>query len=100
MAKNKVQKKSSVAVEEADLDFFADEANLVGNEVLTEMMGNFVEASNEQIKMAVELTKLVVANNSNQTITEENVFATFKKASKVISESYPLKSLLEHTFNS
>ena len=44
---------------------------------------------------AIELTKLVVAKSSDQTMTEDKIFATFKRASKVVYDIYPLKSLLE-----
>lgn len=59
------------------------------------IMGGIIEAGNHQASMALELTKLIVAKSADQTMTEDKIFSTFKRASKEVSDNFPLKSLLE-----
>jgi hypothetical protein len=88
MAKNKTPKKHDQL-----LDFnFAEE--LPDDEVIADMMVGLIEASNHQQRIAIELTKLVV-EKSTQTMDEEKIFLAFKRASKVVIESFPLKELWE-----
>ena len=59
------------------------------DEVIASMMIGLIKASNHQQKMAIELTKLVV-EKSAETMNEEKVFLSFKRASKVVGENFPL----------
>jgi hypothetical protein len=55
MAKNKVLKKYDEFI--GDLDF-SHEMNTPGDEVIAGFMSGLVEASNNQLRVAIELTKL------------------------------------------
>jgi hypothetical protein len=57
-------------------------------------MSGMLEASNNQMMMAIELTKLIVANNPVKNM-EEHVFSVFKNATKVIGENFALKKIME-----
>jgi hypothetical protein len=57
-------------------------------------MNGMLEASNHQLTMAIELTKLIVANNPVKNM-EDHVFSVFKKATKVISENSTLKNIMD-----
>ena len=58
------------------------------------IMGSMLEASNNQMMMAIELTKLIVANDPVKK-SEDQVFSTFRKATKVIGENFALKNIME-----
>lgn len=65
-----------------------DEGTMVG------VMSGMLEASNNQMMMAIELTKLIVANNPVKNM-EDHVFSVFKKATKVVGENFALKAIME-----
>ena len=65
-----------------------DEGTMVG------VMSGMLEASNNQMMMAIELTKLIVANNPVKHM-DDYVFSVFKKATKVIGENFALKNIME-----
>ena len=79
--------------EDDDVLDFSEESP--GDDVIAGMMSGLIEASNHRTMMAVELTKLVVAKHSQPSMSENDIFSAFKRASKVVSESVPLKELLE-----
>ena len=60
------------------------------------VMSGLIEASNNQVMLAIELTRLALGKNASTDMKEDDVFSIFKKASGVIAESFPLKSLLEN----
>lgn len=66
-----------------------DQGTMVG------VMSGMLEASNNQMMMAIELTKLIVANNNPVKNMEDHVFSVFKKATKVIGENFALKNIME-----
>lgn len=72
-----------------DFDYMSSE-----NEAMAGIMSGILEASNNQMMMAIELTKLIVANNAVKNM-EDHVFSVFKKATKVVGENFALKKLLE-----
>ena len=93
MAKNNPLKKYT---EELQDDFdFSDDMESPSDEALAGMMSGIIEASQHQQIMAIELTKLVVGKSSAEGMNEEAVFSVFKRASKVVSENFPLKDLWE-----
>jgi len=65
------------------------------DEAMAGVMSGLIEASNQQMKMAIELTKLIVENNSTKGVSEEQVFSIFKKASKMVGENNTLKTMLK-----
>lgn len=95
MAKNNIVKKDKELLEDNSMDFSSLMNTFYDDEVMSGMMNNMVEASNHQMVLAIELTKLAVEKTSKQNMNEEDVFATFKKASAVIAENFPFNSLWE-----
>jgi hypothetical protein len=65
------------------------------DELMAGVMNGMIEASNNQMMLAIELTKLAVAKRTAKNMNEDDVFSVFKKASGVIAESFPLKALWE-----
>jgi ABC-type Zn2+ transport system substrate-binding protein/surface adhesin len=60
-----------------------------------DIMHGILEASNNQMLLAIELTKLAVEKSTPKSLNEDDIFAIFKKASAVIAEASPLNGLLE-----
>lgn len=79
---------SDDAYEEAYEEAY-DQGTMVG------VMSGMLEASNNQMMMAIELTKLIVANNNAVKNMEDHVLSVFKKATKVIGENFALKNIME-----
>lgn len=93
MAKNN-KHNVSTQLKESDDDFeFSNILDLPENEMLAEMIDGLMEASHRQMSIAVKLTKLVTDKAAAGTIDEEKIFAIFKRASKIVSESAPMKEL-------
>lgn len=91
MAKNKSLKKNN-EFHEMDIPdeiFYPEES-------MEDVMLSLIDAGKHQQSMAIELTKLVVGQHSSANLSEENIFSIFKRASKVVTESFPLKHLSEH----
>jgi len=66
-----------------------------GDEVVAGFVSGMIEASNNQAKMALELTKLIVNNAPSDKIDEKFVFSVFEKANKVVSKNQSLPELLK-----
>lgn len=48
---------------------------------MADVMGNMIELNNQQMMMAIELTKIIVSNNTQTTKDmEKYVFSVFKKS--------------------
>ena len=94
MGKNTMLKKHK---EEDDFDFseMLDSSYDDSDEAMAGMMSGMLEASNNHMMLALELTKLAVGKNTSKDMNEEEVFSVFKKALGVITESFPLKTLWE-----
>ena len=88
MTKNKLAKKD-------DIFDFSEMNGYPSEDAMADIMSGLIEASNHQAQMAIELTKLIVQNNSEANITEERVFSIFKKASHVVGENHSLKIMME-----
>lgn len=91
MARNKTPTKYEEIIDDLD---FSDDMESPGDEVIAGFMSGLIEASNNQLRVAIELTKLVVEKSAGN-MSEENVFSAFKRATKVVTESIPLKELWE-----
>lgn len=90
-------KKNSVKKQELpDVFDFSDMSydDAYDQETMVGVMSGMLEASNNQMMMAIELTKLIVANNPVKDM-EEHVFSVFKNATKVIGENFALKNIME-----
>lgn len=93
MAKNNGLKKQKEV--EAELDFSEILDPSYDDELMMGVINGMVEASNDRIRLALELTKLAVEKNTSKDMSEDEIFSIFKKASGVIAESFPLKELWE-----
>ncbi len=89
MAKSNILKKRS---EEDDFDF-SEIIDSYDDEAVAGVMHGLIEASNNQMNFAIELTKLVINRNADKAISEDEVFSVFERASKAVSENFPLKAL-------
>lgn len=89
-----IKKKTLKKYDESDDFDFSDEMDGAGDEVIAGFMSGLVEASNNQVRAAIELTKLI-GEKSSGNMSEEQVFSAFKKAIRIISESIPLKEMWE-----
>ena len=58
------------------------------------VMSGMLEASNNQMHMALELTKLIVSGSTVKNM-EEHVFSVFKKSLQVVGENFALKKMIE-----
>ena len=93
MAKNNVLKKQREIIED-DFDLTEMMRSSHDDEVMAGIMSGMIEASNNQMLLALELTKLAL-DKSTKEMGEDDVFSTFKKASVVIAERFPLNTILE-----
>lgn len=75
-------------------DFDEDSMYLDEDQGIEAMM-SMIKASNTQMKIAVELTKLVLTHSADKAMTEEQIYAIFNNASKVIAENPALKSMMQ-----
>ncbi len=96
MAKNNVLKKRQPQ-EMQEFDFSEMMMDSPDEEMMVGMMGGLIEASRNQMQIALELTRLTVENNTAGTFNEEDVYSIFTRASKVVSDSSPIKDLLEQS---
>ena len=89
-------KKNKLQVQDDDVFDFSDMAydDAYDQETMMVVMSGMLEASNNQMMMAIELTKLIVANNPVENM-EEHVFSVFKNATKVIGENFALQNIME-----
>lgn len=94
-----MSKKNKVEVQEEEVFDFSEmfhehDDDCYDDDDMAGIMRDMLEASNNQMMMAIELTKLIVANNPVKNM-EEHVFSVFKNATKVIGENFALKSIME-----
>ena len=89
-------KKNKLKVHDEDLFDFTEMSyeDDYDDETMVGIMSGMLEASNNQMMMAIELTKLIVAGNPVEN-REDHVFSVFKKATKVIGENFALKNIME-----
>ena len=94
MAKNNTLKKFKEVEDDFDFSEILDPS--YDDERMADIMSGMIAASNNQMMLAIELTRLALGKNASTDMKEDEVFSIFKKASGVIAESFPLKSLLEN----
>lgn len=73
---------------------FDDEDMFMEEEQGVDAMMGMIKASNAQMKIAVELTKLVLTHSVDKAMTEAQIYAVFNNASKVVGENPALKSMM------
>lgn len=67
------------------------------DELMGDVMSGLIEASSDQMILAMELTKLAVEKSTTKDFNEDKILAIFKKSAGVIAESYPLHGMLDKT---
>lgn len=88
MAKNNLIKKHNERelVEDFDLSDFMDSPD---DEAIAGVLHGLIEASNNQMTLAIELTKLIVNKSADNTMNEDAIFSILKKSTKEIAENFP-----------
>lgn len=61
-------------------------------ESVTDLVNTLLSASNKQMELAFELTRLIV-ESTDKDMKADDIFATFNKASDTIAEKFPLKAM-------
>jgi hypothetical protein len=89
-------KKNALKAREEEIFSFHEmsDEDAYDEEAMLGVMSGMLEASNNQMMMAIELTKLIVGNNPVKNM-EDHVFAVFKKATKVIGDNFALKNIMD-----
>jgi hypothetical protein len=76
-------------------DYEAAEAD-IDAELAAGFMSGVLEATNNQSKMGLELTKLIVENsNKGKNFTEDEIYSIFNRATKVVLDNHNLNALLD-----
>lgn len=82
--------------------FFDDEELMEGgdsyeDDIVAGMMGGMLEASNNHMLIALELTKLIVGKHpdSNDKNREKHVFSVFNKANQIVNDNFVLKNAFD-----
>ncbi len=88
-ARKKQQQMPAFDLSEFMMDDSPTEEAVVG------IMSGLIEAYRHQQQVAIELTRLVIENTSAESVNEEEIFSTFKRASQAAGENSPLKEFLE-----
>jgi hypothetical protein len=91
--KNEVREQEEL-YEDFDLSDDFDSDEFYPDDSINNLMSGLLEASNQQMMMAVELTKLIIAGKPSTDNLEEQVFSTYKKATQVIGENFALKNIM------
>ena len=94
MAKNNALTKHKAVEDDFDFSEMMEEASY-NDELMAGVMNGLIEASNNQMKLAIELTRLAVEKSTAKEMNEDDVFSIFNKASTVIADKFPLKGLWE-----
>lgn len=71
---------------------FGDEE--CSQDMMIGVMSGMLEASNNQMMMALELTKIIVGDTVVKNM-EEHVFSVFRKSIQVVGENIALKNVME-----
>ena len=86
--------KKQVENQEDEMDFMSlFEEEGYSEDMMVDVMRDTIAACNNQMQIAVELTKLIIEGSITEN-REEQVFSVFKKAVSVVSESFPLKNIM------
>lgn len=88
MSKNKIAAKEEIVVNDLD---FSDFMHSYDEDDMMSALSGLIDASNQQMTIALELTKLIAGNDKS----EEQVFSIYKKAAKLVCENYSLKTMLQ-----
>ena len=103
MSKNNKSKKQLEVVEDvfdfSPMDMDMLESSYDNDEMMNGMMHTMIEASGQQMHLALELTTLAITKSSEK-MSVDDVFAAFKKAASVIEEKYPLNTLFDKFISS
>ena len=76
-----------------DVSAFADQFDN-GNQEAIDFMQGMLGSCHEQMRTALELTKLIAEKSTIKDMNEDKIFSIYQKALKVTSESFPLTAML------
>lgn len=95
MSKRKITKNDDKILDKIELsDYFNDPMYDDQDDFMADMIKSLLDVSNEQMRIALELTKLSLQANAGSNSSQEKVFETFLKASSVVAENLPFKKLI------
>ena len=92
MSRPKIAPKESTSNTEM-FDFSEMLDSSMNDAAIADVMTSLVETNNNQIRFAVELTKIIVDKTTKE-MSEDDVFATFIRACDVIKENFHVNKLL------
>ncbi len=80
-----------------NVDIFAFDAPEpdIDAELATGFMSGVLETVNNQIKMGLELTKLIVENTNKANLSEDEIHSIFKRATKAVSDNHNLNEIFD-----
>jgi len=78
----------------ADVFDFEPPEHDVDAEIATGFMQGALDATSNQTKMGLELTKLIVENSSEK-YSEKDVYSIFKRATKAVSDNHNLSDIFD-----
>jgi hypothetical protein len=90
MPKQKVNNNESMELFGNPFDSFSPEEDPA---LMLEIFSAMNSAKNQQITAAVELTKLIIEKSPAKEMKEQEILSAFKKASKTITQIYPLTEI-------
>jgi hypothetical protein len=94
MAKNAISKKQHT---ESPFDYSDFMEPYDDNEMMSNMVGGLIEVSNQQMRLAFDLTSLIIANTQDKNgLNQEKILEIFQHASKDVSENLPIKAFWKH----
>lgn len=85
----------------SEYDAFFDEEDdmdeVYEDDIVAGMMGGMLEASNNHMMIALELTKLIVGKHpsKDEKNREEHVLSVFNKANQVVNDNFLLKNAFD-----
>lgn len=92
MAKNKLANQETFE-EQYDFDF-EDMMTPFEESSMGDVLDSLITASNHQLSMAMDLTKLVLTQQEPQAMTENQIIDLFRKAVDAVVEGYPFKKMI------
>lgn len=95
VAKTNMLKKRNEKTLIDDFDFSELMGSGEDDSAMAGFLHGIIEASNNQMTLAIELTKVVVNKSADKMMGADDIFSIFKQGSKVVADSFPLKALWE-----
>lgn len=78
--------------ESLEHDFTGD---MPANEAMLSIIKEFTKASDMQLKHSIDLTRLIVENIEQDSLTTDDIITIFEDVSEAVSEKSPANKILE-----